>query len=83
MKTPSLSLTDTFLNEETNKIKKSEPSQKVLANQIILSITMLLLISGAAFVYYLQPEFYNFNQSRINSPIGFAFFVITIVLLIF
>ena len=83
MKTPSLSLTDTFLNEETNKIKKSEPSQKVLANQIILSITMLLLISGAAFVYYLQPEFYNFNQSRINSPIGFAFLVITIVLLIF
>jgi hyaluronan synthase len=44
---------------------------------------MLLLGFGAATVYYLQPDFSAFNESRINSPIGSIFLILTVILLLF
>lgn len=58
-------------------------SKNVLANRLILTATMLLLLGGASLVYVLQPEFYNFNESRINSPVGLTFLIITLALLVF
>jgi hyaluronan synthase len=57
--------------------------KKGMLNQIILLATLLLLIGGAALVYFLQPDFYNFNQSRMNSPLGFFFLALTTALLVF
>lgn len=61
----------------------TESTQKRITNRIVISATLLLLVSGAALVYYLQPEFYTFNESRINSPIGLAFLIATLTLLLF
>jgi len=58
-------------------------SKKVYANRLILTSTMVLLLGGAALVYWLQPEFYNFNESRINSPLGLTFLILTLALLVF
>ncbi|NIJ45361.1 hyaluronan synthase [Wenyingzhuangia heitensis] len=72
-----------FSDQETDNVKESKTSKNVLSSRIILSATMLLLVGGAALVYYLQPEFYTFNEDRINSPIGFTFLVMTVALLVF
>ena len=58
-------------------------SQQTIKNAIIIFSTMLLLFSGAAIVYFLQPEFYAFNEVRFNSPVGFAFLIATVALLLF
>lgn len=72
-----------FTNKEIASTPKTTTSKSAIANRIVLLATMLLLIGGAALVYYLQPHFYNFNQSRINSPIGLTFLIITTGLLVF
>jgi len=57
--------------------------KRVLFNRIVLSATILLLLGGAALVYFLQPDFYAFNDSRINSPFGLFFLIATLTLLAF
>lgn len=52
-------------------------------NHIILSATLLVLFSGAVLVYFLQPDFLAFNESRIKSPLGLFFLVSALVLLLF
>ncbi len=69
--------------KQINAASNTKTTQKVLANRIVLASTLLLLLGGAALVYYLQPEFYSFNESRINSPVGLGFLGITIALLLF
>ncbi|NRT14854.1 hyaluronan synthase [Flavobacterium sp. 28A] len=84
MKTQTLNANSIFFtSEDTATINKTKPSKSMLTNRIILTATMLLLIGGASVVYILQPEFYNFNQSRINSPLGLAFLGVTLALLLF
>lgn len=61
----------------------SRSSKNTATNRLILTATMLLLIGGASLVYLLQPEFYRFNESRMNSPIGFTFLIVGLVLLLF
>lgn len=84
MKTQNVKLTDNsiHLDSEENSVKVPTDNSKI-SNQIILVATMLLLISGAALVFNLQPEFYTFNQSRLNSPFALGFLVITLALLAF
>ena len=84
MRTPTITPNDIlFTNEETVTVTESIQSKNAIANRIILAATMLLLIGGATLVFNLQPHFYDFNQSRINSPIGLIFVVITTALLLF
>ena len=84
MRTPTITPNDIlFTNEETVTVTESIQSKNAIANRIILAATMLLLIGGAMLVFNLQPHFYDFNQSRINSPIGLTFVVITTALLLF
>ena len=84
MRTPTITPNDIlFTNEETVTVTESIQSKNAIANRIILAATMLLLIGGATLVFNLQPHFYDFNQSRINSPIGLTFVVITTALLLF
>lgn len=52
-------------------------------NRLIILGTLLLLFGGAALVYYLQADFQAFNAERINSPIGLAFLIATVALLLF
>lgn len=52
-------------------------------NKIILGLTFLLLFAGAFLVYFLQPQFYEFNQSRMNSPMGLFFLIVTLLLILF
>ena len=75
---------DLFSNKESivEYFKNSKYFRGVF-NRIVLSATIFLLVAGAALVYYLQPDFYSFNQSRINSPIGVTFFVLTTAILLF
>jgi hyaluronan synthase len=75
---------DFFTNKESilEYLKNSKYFRGVF-NRIVLSATMFALVAGAALVYYLQPDFYTFNQSRINSPLGLTFFAITTALLLF
>lgn len=81
MKSLNLTSADTFFTASTSGISKV--SQNKIKNRIILSATMLLLMAGAFFVYLLQPDFVNFHESRINSPIGLAFLAVAIGLLAF
>lgn len=84
MRTQTITTADIlFANKEIASTPKTTTSKSAIANRIVLLATMLLLIGGAALVYYLQPHFYNFNQSRINSPIGLTFLIITTGLLVF
>ena len=75
---------DLFSNKESivEYFKNSKYFRGVF-NRIVLSATIFLLVAGAALVYYLQPDFYSFNQSRINSPIGVTFFILTTAILLF
>ncbi|MCK8142724.1 glycosyltransferase family 2 protein [Flavobacterium sp. I-SCBP12n] len=84
MRTQTITTADIlFANKEIASTPKTTTSKSAIANRIVLLATMLLLIGGAALVYFLQPHFYNFNQSRINSPIGLTFLIITTGLLVF
>ncbi|CAM4148554.1 glycosyltransferase [Flavobacterium weaverense] len=84
MKTQTIPTKENFLPNESNTLSKdSSFSASSFANNIVLVATMALLIIGASFVYYLQPDFYNFNQTRINSSIGLTFIIITSALLLF
>lgn len=84
MKIQTAPQNDFLTNKESviDYVKKSNYLKGVF-NRIVLSATIFALVAGAALVYYLQPDFYTFNQSRINSPLGIAFFVITTALLLF
>ena len=93
MKSETLSTNQFYLansNKETtyakpaslfSNFKKSIP--QTIVNKLILATTILVLFAGAGLVYYLQPEFYDFNESRMNSPIGLLFLGVTITLLLF
>ena len=84
MKTQTLSATNLlFASQEHNKTIISNGSRSKLKNQIVLTATMVLLLCGAATVYYLQPDFSAFNESRMNSPIGFTFLAIITALSLF
>lgn len=72
--------TSTLNDKKTRKISEPDTSQK---NVLIISGTLLLLFIGAALVYFLQSDFQTFNVNRINSPIGFAFLMLTVGLLLF
>ncbi len=87
---------DSVVQHPASKIAKAKPekkvisianekitSQRTLSNRIILTATMLLLVGGASLMYYLQPEFQQFNLSRMNSPLGFTFLILTLGLLLF
>lgn len=84
MKIQTAPQNDFLTNKESviDYVKKSNYLKGVF-NRIVLSATIFALVAGAALVYYLQPDFYTFNQSRINSPLGITFFVITTALLLF
>ena len=84
MKTQTLSATNLlFASQEHNKTIISNGSRSKLKNRIVLTATMVLLLCGAATVYYLQPDFSAFNESRMNSPIGFTFLAIITALSLF
>ena len=84
MKTQTIQPTNAFFVDTDNaSTQKESISKSTISNRIVLTATMLLLLSGAALVYFLQPDFYNFNQSRFNSPLGLAFLAVTISLLLF
>lgn len=84
MKTQTIPPIDAFFTKkETQTSTKKAPSKNVLFNRIILSATILLLIAGASLVYFLQPDFDTFRNSRIDSTFGLAFLVLTVALLIF
>ena len=84
MKTQTIPTKENFLSKESSTLSKDASfSASSFANNIVLVATMALLIIGASFVYYLQPDFYNFNQTRINSSIGLTFIIITSALLLF
>ncbi|AWG22270.1 glycosyl transferase family 2 [Flavobacterium faecale] len=84
MKTQDVKFTDNSIlsNDVQNNVKVPQDNSKI-TSQIVLLATMLLLISGATVVYNLQPEFYDFNESRLNSPIGFAFLAVTLAIAAF
>ncbi|MCW2119961.1 glycosyltransferase [Flavobacterium sp. 7A] len=84
MKTQDVKFTDNSIlsNDVQNNVKVPQDNSKI-TSQIVLLSTMLLLISGATVVYNLQPEFYDFNESRLNSPIGFAFLAVTLAIAAF
>lgn len=84
MKIQTAPQNDFLTNKESviDYVKKSNYLKGVF-NRIVLSATIFALVAGAALVYYLQPDFYTFNQSRINSPLGITFFVVTTALLLF
>ena len=82
MKTLDEPVTKTcFATSIASSNNKSSISQNRNKNRIILAATILLLLSGAIFVYLLQPDFDNFHESRINSPMGLAFIATAIGLL--
>ena len=91
MKTETLTTSQTFFAktafEQTAKQVPSnitsETTRRVIMNRLVIGATLFLLLGGAALVYYLQPQFYDFNESRINSPLGLAFLVATLTLLLF
>ena len=91
MKTETLTTSQTFFAkiafEQTAKQvpsnTTSETTRRVIMNRLVIGATLFLLLGGAALVYYLQPQFYDFNESRINSPLGLAFLVATLTLLLF
>lgn len=84
MKTLNLTGNETFFEASTVTSKiKSNLSQNEIKNRIILTATILLLLTGAVFVYLLQPDFVNFRESRINSPIGLTFLAVAMGLLAF
>jgi hyaluronan synthase len=84
MKTQTLIPQKTFFEtKESATATQQKQDQSKLFNRIILSSTMVLLIMGAILVYFQQPDLYRFNQSRMNSPVGFAFLAVTIALLVF
>ncbi|WP_073018620.1 glycosyltransferase [Flavobacterium micromati] len=84
MKTQTLIPTNILFNsQEQNDTLISKDSRSKLKNRIVLTATMLLLLLGASTVYFFQPDFSAFNESRMNSPVGFTFLAITIVLLLF
>lgn len=91
MKTETLTTNQTFFAktafEQTAKQVPSnitsETTRRVIMNRLVIGATLFLLLGGAALVYYLQPQFYDFNESRINSPLGLAFLVATLTLLLF
>jgi hyaluronan synthase len=84
MKIRTIPQNDFLANKDSvvEYVKKSNYLKGVL-NRVLLSATIFALVAGAALVYYLQPDFYTFNQSRINSPLGILFFIVTITLLLF
>lgn len=91
MKTETLTTSQTFFAktafEQTAKQVPSnitsETTRRVIMNRLVIGATLFLLLGGVALVYYLQPQFYDFNESRINSPLGLAFLVATLTLLLF
>lgn len=84
MKTQTISASETFFAAKDASTKSNTKlSQNVLSNRIIITATILLLITGAVFAYYLQPDFTAFRQSRIDSPIGLAFLIVSVALLAF
>ena len=91
MNTETLSENQTIFAEEAfgqtakqvSPTSSSENTQRKIINRLVIGATLLLLLGGAALVYLLQPEFYKFNESRINSPLGLAFIIVTLSLLLF
>lgn len=72
--------------QKTKQVKSSSTSEslnRIIINRLVIGTTLLLLLGGVSLVYYLQPEFYAFNESRINSPLGISFLVLTLTLLLF
>lgn len=56
-------------------------TRQSLRNRIVIAATLILLLSGSSLVYFLQTDFYAFNESRMNSVFGIAFLISTIALL--
>lgn len=72
--------------QKTKQVKSSNTSEslnRIIINRLVIGTTLLLLLGGVSLVYYLQPEFYAFNESRINSPLGISFLIVTLTLLLF
>lgn len=69
-----------YLKEVFEKVTATSPKPKAL---LVLITTFALMIGSAFLVYELQPEFYEFNTSRLNSVWGFTFLIITSAILLF
>ncbi|MGJ5642168.1 glycosyltransferase family 2 protein [Formosa sp. S-31] len=68
------------LFQKENEISKDKSSR---VNTLVLLGTFLLMLGGAITVFALQHEFEKFNFERMNSTIGYAFFVIGTILFAF
>lgn len=64
----------------SNSRFKSKTNPQALA---VLFGTFLLLTGGVWLTYQLQPEWYDFNMSRMNSAWGFAFLIAAGLVLLF
>lgn len=58
-------------------------SRQSIKNKIVIAATIILLLGGSSLVYFLQPDFYAFNEIRMNSTIGLVFVIGTLLLLSF
>ena len=72
-----------FTNQRNTSEQKTRIESATFKNKMIITATIALLLSGASLVYFLQPEFYAFNESRLNSPLGFVFLAVTLALIVF
>lgn len=79
--TPESVFSDTInLNDVFEKVTKT--SQKPFALFVMIA-TFALMFGSAYLMYELQPEFYAFNSSRLNSVGGFIFLAVASALLLF
>jgi hyaluronan synthase len=74
-----------FFNKAKDKISAPSKSisQQTIKNRIVVVATILLLLGGSSLVYFLQPDFYAFNQSRINAPVGLTVLIVMLALMLF
>lgn len=76
--------THLFLRLKSNvvQIKQQIFSLRALSkSQLVLMSTFMLLLTAAVLMYYLQPNFEAFHDSRLATDIGKLFFGISLVLL--
>lgn len=79
----AVSTSENALKQQSSESGAKAISQQALKNSMVIAATMLLLFGGAWLVYFLQTDFYAFNEIRFNSTIGFVFLIASILLLVF
>ncbi|WP_066222717.1 glycosyltransferase [Formosa haliotis] len=79
----SRSTTDNSFNQSTFLTKEKTKNNTNPWSKIVLVSTFILMLGAAYLVYVLQPEFAAFNFERLNTTLGFAFFVLAATLFAF